>query len=221
VVSWGTIALGFAVMEAYYAIFLVIAAFLLGACPFSVWLGRFFLKKDITKYGDGNPGSANVFRAGGNVKLGLTAVWLDILKGIPFVYMSYAVFDLSMGVTIAVGLGAILGNAFSPLLRFKGGKSVAITFGVVIALPQLDVLVLFTMLTVLGFLFIEQHAWVVMPGPIGTSAYLLLNRGMSWELLLMLCILTVYIVKQYDGLRTLPRLRLNVINWIQSRSRAT
>ena len=208
-------------MEVYYAIFLILGAFLLGACPFSVWLGRLFLKKNITKYGDGNPGSANVFRAGASVRLGLTAVLLDVLKGVPFVYMSYAVFDLSLGVTIAVGLSAILGHAFTPLLRFKGGKSVAVTFGVVVALPHIDVFVFLVIFTVLGFLFIQQHAWVVIPGPIGTSAYLLLNRGMSWELLLMLCILTLYIVKQYDGLRTPPRFRLNVINWIQSRSRAT
>jgi len=208
-------------MEVYYAIFLVLAAFLLGACPFSVWLGHLFLKKNITRYGDGNPGSANVFRAGGGIKLVLTAVWLDILKGIPFVYLSYAVFDLPMGVTITVGLGAILGHAFSPLLRFKGGKSVAVTFGVIIALPQFDILVVFVLLTVMGLLFIEQHAWVVMPGPICTSAYLLLTRGMSWELLLMLCILTIYIIKQYDGLHTFPRFRINVVDWIQSRSRAT
>ncbi len=205
-------------MEVLRSVLLVLAAFMLGSCPFAVWLGRLFLKKDITKYGDGNPGSANVFRAG-NVKLGLTAVLLDILKGIPFVYISYAVFDLSFGITVAIGLGAILGHAFSPLLGFKGGKSVAVTFGVVIALPQFDVLVVFVLFTVLGFLFIEQHAWVVIPGPLGTMIYLLLNRGISWEIFFMFCVLVLYIVKQHDGLRTLPRFKMNVIDWIQSKSR--
>jgi len=205
-------------MEGFYSVLLVMAAFLLGSCPFAVWLGCLFLKKDITRYGDGNPGSANVFRAG-SVKLGLTAVLLDILKGIPFVYISYAVFGLSIGVTMTVGLGAILGHAFSPLMSFKGGKSVAVTFGVVIALPHVDVLVLFILFTVLGFLFIEQHSWVVIPGPLGTLVYLLLNRGASWEVLFMLCVLVLYVIKQYDGLRTLPRFKFNILSWIQSRSR--
>ena len=208
-------------MEVFYTVFLIIAAFLLGACPFSVWIGRWFLRKDITKYGDGNPGSANVFRAGGNVKLGLSAVLLDILKGIPFVYISYAVFDLPMAIVLAVGFSAILGHAYSPLLRFRGGKSVAVTFGVIIALPHFDILFVFTLLTVLGFFFIEQHSWVVMPGPIGTLIYLFITRGISWESLFMLCVLTLFIIKQYDRLWTVPRFRAKPIGWLQSRSRET
>lgn len=205
-------------MEIFYSAFLIIAAFLLGACPFSVWIGRWFLKKDITKYGDGNPGAANVFRAG-SVKLGLLAVLLDILKGIPFVYIAYAVFDLSMGIVIAVGLGAILGHSFSPLLRFRGGKSVSVTFGVIIAMPQLDIFVIFTLLTVAGFLFIEQHSWAVMPGPVGTFAYLLITTGGSWESLFMMCIMVLFVVKQYDELQAFPRFKPRLVNWLQSRSR--
>ena len=205
-------------MEIFYSVFLILAAFLLGACPFSVWIGRRFLKKDITQYGDGNPGAANVFRAG-SIKLGFFAVLLDILKGIPFVYITYAVFDLSMGVVVAVGLGAILGHAFSPLLKFKGGKSVSVTFGVIIAMPQLDILFVFILLTVLGFIFIEQHSWVVIPGPAGTLIYLLMTRGGFWESLFMVCILALFVVKQYNGLRTTPRFKPRLINWLQSRSR--
>lgn len=207
-------------MEIYYSVFLILAAFLLGACPFSIWIGRWFLKKDITQYGDGNPGAANVFRAG-NIKLGLFAVLLDILKGIPFVYITYAVFDLSMRVVVAVGLGAILGHAFSPLLKFKGGKSVAVTFGVIIAMPQVDILVVFILFTVLGLIFIEQHSWVVIPGPLGTLIYLLMTRGGSWELLFMICILALFVVKQYDGLRSFPRFKPRLINWLQSRNHET
>ncbi|UCG54469.1 MAG: glycerol-3-phosphate acyltransferase [Dehalococcoidia bacterium] len=207
-------------MEIYYSIFLIIAAFLLGACPFSVWIGRLFLKKDIIKYGDGNPGAANVFRAG-NIKLGLLAVLLDILKGIPFVYITYAVFDLSAWVIVAVGLAAILGHSFSPLLKFKGGKSIAVTFGVIIAIPQVEILAVFTLLTLFGFLFIEQHSWAVMPGPIGTLIYLLIAQGNSWETLFMVCILALFIIKQYDGLWSIPRFKPRLINWLQSRSRET
>ena len=205
-------------MEIFYSVFLILAAFLLGACPFSVWIGRRFLKKDITQYGDGNPGAANVFRTG-SIKLGLFAVLMDILKGIPFVYITYAVFDLPMRVVVAVGLGAILGHAFSPLLKFKGGKSVAVTFGVIIAMPQLDILFVFILFTVLGFIFIEQHSWVVIPGPAGTLIYLLMTRGGFWESLFMVCILVLFVVKQYDGLRTIPRFKSRLINWLQSRSR--
>lgn len=38
---------------------------LVGAMPFSVWLGKLFLRSDIRRYGDGNPGAVNAWRAGG------------------------------------------------------------------------------------------------------------------------------------------------------------
>jgi glycerol-3-phosphate acyltransferase PlsY len=208
-------------MEVFYTILLATAAFWLGACPFSVWLGRWRLKKDITHYGDGNPGSANVFRAGGSVRLGLIAVLLDIAKGVPFVLISHLVLDLPIAVVLAIGLSAILGHAFSPILQFKGGKSVAVTFGVLIALPQFDMLIVYTILTILGFLFIMQHSWVALSGPIGTSIYLLISRGVSWELLFIICVLTLFIIKQRRELQALPAFRMNLINWLQSRRRET
>ena len=44
-----------AMTEVLNVTLLAIAAFGLGACPFSVWVGRWFLGKDIRDYGDGNP----------------------------------------------------------------------------------------------------------------------------------------------------------------------
>jgi acyl-phosphate glycerol 3-phosphate acyltransferase len=207
-------------MEVFNSILLATAAFWLGACPFSVWLGRYFLGKDITRYGDGNPGSANVFHAG-SPRLGLLAVFLDIAKGMPFVFISHALLGLPHAIVMLVGLGAILGHAFSPILKFKGGKSVAVTFGVLIALSQQDILFVFTLITVLGFLFIEQHSWVVMSGPIGTLIYLLLNRGFGWESFFMLLVLFLFITKQYKNLQTLPAFNINLITWLQSRRRET
>ena len=44
---------------------LILLAFLCGSLPFSVWLGRIFCRTDVRRYGDGNPGATNAFRAGG------------------------------------------------------------------------------------------------------------------------------------------------------------
>ena len=126
-----------------------------GACPFSVWIGRKALGKDITRYGDGNPGSANVFRAG-NVTLGIIALVLDIAKGIPFIWIAHYVLHLPFSNLLFIGICAILGHAFSPFLKFLGGKAIAVTFGVLIALPQAELLLLFAIFTLFGFLFIEQ-----------------------------------------------------------------
>jgi len=119
----------------FYFALLILCAFWLGACPFSVWIGQWLLGKDIRDYGDGNPGAVNVFRAGGR-KSGFLAIFLDVAKGVPFVVLAHSFFGLSEAIVLAVALSAILGHAFSPLLHLRGGKSVAVTFGVLLALPQ-------------------------------------------------------------------------------------
>lgn len=197
---------------------LAIAAFALGACPFSVWVGRWLLGKDIRDYGDGNPGAANVFRAG-DVKSGLIALILDIAKGFPFVFIAHSLFRFPETVAMMVGLSAILGHAFSPFLRLKGGKAIAVTFGVLLALPQPELLIAFVVFIVIGFLCIEPDGWMVMFAPTCSLAYLVITRGSSWEVLFMLCLLAIFAVKQFNGLKTVPRFRVKPVRWYQSRSR--
>ena len=205
-------------METFQPALLAVLAFWLGACPFSLWIGQRLLGKDIRDYGDGNPGAANVFRAGGR-KSGFLAVVMDVGKGAPLVVLAHSFFGFPEVVLIAVGLSATLGHAFSPLLRLRGGKSVAVTFGVLLALPQHEILITFAVFMFLGFLFIEVDAWTVMFGPVGSLAYLVSSKGSSWQSLFMLCVLIVLAVKHFDELKTLPRFELRLVSWFRSRSR--
>ena len=205
-------------MEVSYFTLSVLSAFGLGACPFSVWIGRWVLGKDIRDYGDGNPGAANVFRARGR-KSGFLAVILDTAKGIPFVFLAHSFFKLPEAAVMGVALSAILGHAFSPLLQLKGGKAIAVTFGALAALPQHDMLITFATFMFLGFLFIEINAWTVIFGATGSLAYLLATRGSSWEALFMLCVLTLLVIKHFDELRTVPRIKVKLLAWLQSRRR--
>ena len=207
-------------MEVFYSTLVVVSAFWLGACPFSVWIGRWFLGKDIRDYGDGNPGAANIFRAGGR-KSGCLAAILDVAKGVPFVVLAHSFFGFPEVVVIAVALSAILGHAFSPLLRLRGGKAIGVTFGVLFALPQHEILLTFAVFLFLGFLFIESGAWIVMLGAAGSLAYLVTTRGSSWESLFMLCVLIVLAVKHFNDLQTIPKPKGKLINWLQSRRRET
>ena len=208
------------IMEVFYSTLLAVSAIWLGACPFSVWIGRWLLDKDIRNYGDGNPGGANVFRAGGRKSFCLAAI-LDTAKGVPFVVLAYAFFGFSEVVVMVVALSAILGNAFSPLLRLRGGKSIGVTFGVLFALPQHEMLITFAAFMFLGFLFIEIDAWTVMLGPVGSLAYLVTTTGSLWQSLFMLCVLIVLAVKHFDELKTVPRCKVRPLGWLQSRRRET
>jgi glycerol-3-phosphate acyltransferase PlsY len=202
-------------MEIIYTALLSIAAFGLGSIPFSVVIGRLFLGKNIQYYGDGNPGAVNVFRAGGQ-KAGFLALFLDIAKGVPFVLLAHSWLELPDLSLVVIALSAVLGHAFSPFLRWRGGKAVAVTFGVLLALPQHEVLLAFIAFVVVGFLFVENDSWIMVLGAAGTLAYLAITGGPSWTILLMFCILAVLIFKHFENLRSLPRFRGRFIRWLQS-----
>jgi glycerol-3-phosphate acyltransferase PlsY len=200
-------------MDVITVILLALGAFLLGACPFSVIIGRWFLHKDIRDYGDGNPGSVNVFRAGGN-KIGYLAVLLDIAKGVPFVLLAHTQFELTNLAVVLIAMCAVSGHAFSPFLHWRGGKAIAITFGVLLAMPQQEALFAFIALVITVALLIENDSWGMMFAASGTLAFLAVTGQSSWELILMLCILLVFTIKQFHELRTMPGLRGRLVRWL-------
>jgi glycerol-3-phosphate acyltransferase PlsY len=202
-------------MEILLTALLSAAAFGLAAVPFSLFIGRWLLGKDIRDYGDGNPGAANVFRAGGH-KAGYLAVFCDVGKGVPFVFLAGTSFGLPALSVVAVGLGAVLGHAFSPFLRWRGGKAVAVTFGVLLALPAHEVPLAFIACAIVGALFIEADAWAVVFAAAGSLAYLAFTGAEAWEILLMLSLLAVLAVKHRDDLRTVPGFRGRLVRWLQS-----
>ena len=203
-------------MELLDSVLLAVCSFWLGACPFSVWIGRWLLDKDIRDYGDGNPGAVNVFRAGGR-RAGSLALLLDIAKGVPFVLSAHALLALPDVAVMVIGMSAILGHAFSPLLRFHGGKALAVTLGVLLALPQHQLVFTVLIFTFLSFIFIESDAWTIVVGVAGTLAYLEITRGNSWESLFVLFVLVLYTVRSYDELRAAPKLGRLVL-WVRSRT---
>jgi len=202
-------------MDIVFTALLGVAAFLLASVPFSVIIGRMALHKDITAYGDGNPGAVNVFKAGGQ-KVGFLAVLLDIAKGVPFVRLAHTVFDLPELALVFVAVCAVLGHAFSPFLHWHGGKAIAVTFGVMLGLPQYDVLLAFIVFTIIGFFLIEVDAWKIIFGATGALAYLTISKGSSWEPLLMLLLLSILVIKHFEALRTLPRFRGLLFRWLQA-----
>ena len=115
-----------------------VLAYLIGSIPFGLILTKLVLKQDITKIGSGNIGATNVLRTG-NKKLALATLILDALKGVAAIFIIYALLpqpDHYFTFALTVGLFAILGHCFPVWLKFKGGKGVATTLGVLlIAVP--------------------------------------------------------------------------------------
>ncbi|MEI7885031.1 MAG: glycerol-3-phosphate acyltransferase [Clostridia bacterium] len=174
-------------------IFLILLAFFSGTLPFSFWLGKFFAKTDIRTIGDKNPGSSNVFRTG-HLKLGIIAIVLDFAKGLLPVIILAPMLDIGSIPWIAVAIAPVFGHAFSPFLHFRGGKAVAVTFGIWTALTLWIVpSFLGVVLAILYLCFnVSTDGWKVMLGLIGIAIPLLIIQApFAYWLILVLNIIVV------------------------------
>lgn len=135
----------------------IAAGLILGSLPFSVWIGKIFLHRDIREYGDGAPGATNVARAGSKT-LYVIAALLDAFKGTVPVWLSQLLSGVTGWELAAVAVAPVIGHAFSPFLGFRGGMGVATTFGVWLGLTGW--LAPLAMALCIGFMFILQKNWV-------------------------------------------------------------
>ncbi len=120
----------------------VALAYLLGATPTSYWVGRGVYGVDLRKEGSGNLGATNTFRVLG-AKAALPVVVFDIGKGwLPVaLFPGWAGVQGELGWALGFGAAAILGHVFSLWVKFHGGKGVATSAGVFVALAPWAVLI--------------------------------------------------------------------------------
>ena len=113
-------------------VLLFITAYLLGSIPSGLWIGQAFFNINIRDHGSGNTGTTNTFRILGP-KAGTVVFIVDFLKGTiaALLPILFHVQDIS---PIVFGLLAVLGHTFPIFAQFKGGKAVATSFGILLAL---------------------------------------------------------------------------------------
>ncbi|MCM3068871.1 glycerol-3-phosphate 1-O-acyltransferase PlsY [Staphylococcus warneri] len=127
---------------------MLILSYLIGAFPSGLVIGKLFFKKDIRQFGSGNTGATNSFRVLGR-PAGFVVTFLDIFKG--FITVFFPIWlpvhvdgPISTFFTngLIVGLFAILGHVYPIYLKFKGGKAVATSAGVVLGVNPILLLIL-------------------------------------------------------------------------------
>jgi glycerol-3-phosphate acyltransferase PlsY len=131
-----------------------VVGYLLGSVPSGLIISRAH-GIDIRKHGSRNIGATNVLRVLGK-KWGYLVFGLDALKGFGAVRIAFAI-AVATGITIAQrelvgiigGLACILGHAFPAWLRFRGGKGVATSAGVLLGLMPLAVVSVFAIWVIL------------------------------------------------------------------------
>lgn len=119
---------------------LLALSYLFGATPTSYWVGRAFHGIDLREHGSGNLGATNTFRVMG-WKWAVPVMVVDVSKGFVPVWFFPQFVGGATGWAMAFGAAAIVGHMFSLWVGFKGGKGVATSAGVFLALAPWAVLV--------------------------------------------------------------------------------
>ncbi len=114
-------------------VILLIVSFLIGSVPFGYIVSRAVKKIDIRRFGSGNVGATNVVRVVGKGWGGFV-FFLDFLKGFAVPFLAYFAGEPVPYFPIILGVVAISGHNWTPFLKFRGGKGVATSFGVLLAL---------------------------------------------------------------------------------------
>jgi glycerol-3-phosphate acyltransferase PlsY len=127
----------------------VIVAYLVGGIPFGLLIVRLKTGADVRKSGSGNIGATNVLRTTGPLA-GILTLLLDAAKGLFAVWLADTLTHGDVFWMSFAALAVLLGHAFSPYLKFKGGKAVASflgAFGYLTPVPVLVIVIIFLIVT--------------------------------------------------------------------------
>lgn len=190
----------------FYLITGIVISYFIGSIPTAYIFGRWLKGMDIRKFGSGNVGATNALRVLGKGP-GITVLVLDILKG--FIAVFFLGNLIATKVTILsqetlrllLGLSCIFGHNWTIFLQFKGGKGVATTFGVLLALAtQTGSLKIVLGLALLTWLIVFLITRIVSLASVLTAIFLPIYTiifKQSTSLILASVILSLFIILRH------------------------
>ena len=117
------------------AVLLVLGAYLAGGVPSGYILASRLRGIDIREYGSGNIGASNVTAVIGAKAGVLLGAYDCLVKGTLPVLIA-CMLDQPVGVQVAVGLASVAGHAWSPYIRFTGGRGIGTAVGAMLGLAM-------------------------------------------------------------------------------------
>lgn len=124
----------------------IVLSYLLGNISTGFLLGKWLRNTDIREYGSRNAGATNALRVFG-AKIGLLTLAGDMLKGYLATRIGYALGGETLMAIAA--LSVVVGHNYPVFLNFKGGKGIATTAGVLLALSPVLFLVQITLMVLI------------------------------------------------------------------------
>ena len=183
-------------------------AFLSGSIPFSLLVGWLVKGEDIRQYGDHNPGAANVAASAGKL-WSFVALLLDGFKGAIPVGLAYFWAGIQGWEIVPVALAPVFGHAFSPFLRFKGGKALSTTFGIWLGITLYVGPVVLGLCMAVMYTLLITSAWAVVFSMLAFGAFVAFYYGGSNPEFLVIWLVNFLLLlyKHRQELSVAPRLR--------------
>ncbi|MCC2529704.1 glycerol-3-phosphate 1-O-acyltransferase PlsY [Bacillus halotolerans] len=170
---------------------LIVLAYLIGSIPSGLIVGKLAKGIDIREHGSGNLGATNAFRTLG-VKAGSVVIAGDILKGTLATALPYLMHvDIH---PLLAGVIAVLGHVFPVFAKFKGGKAVATSGGVLLFYAPL----LFITMVAVFFIFLYLTKFVSLSSML-TGIYTVIYSLFVHDkyLLIVVTLLTVFVIYRH------------------------
>ncbi|SFD78156.1 acyl-phosphate glycerol-3-phosphate acyltransferase [Lentibacillus persicus] len=191
-----------------FLIFAVLA-YLLGSIPSGVIVGKLGYKMDIREHGSGNLGATNTFRILG-VKAGIIVTLADILKGTAATALPLF-FEVDV-MRLAIGLFAVLGHTYPLFAKFKGGKAVATSGGIILGINPILFAVMVT--SFLLTLYISKYVSLssIITGIIAVIVSVLFQ---DWGLVVVTAALTIFVFYRHrDNIKRIKDKTEPKITWM-------
>ena len=135
--------------------FVLIISYVLGSVNCGIIISKLIHKKDIRAFGSGNAGATNVYRTFG-AKSGVIVLFGDMAKGVIAILLAQLAikyFGAADYTLYFAGLLCVLGHMFPVFFKFKGGKGVATTTGIILFTEPLVFIIVFSVFFLIAFLF--------------------------------------------------------------------
>lgn len=193
-----------------YVLFAIIA-YLLGSIPSALIVGKVGYNINIREHGSGNLGATNTFRVLG-IKAGAIVTATDILKGtaatlIPLIPL----FDTEV-YPLVIGLFAVLGHTYPLFAKFKGGKAVATSGGIILGVSPL----LFVVMIVTFMLTLYLSKYVSLSSMItGIVSFIVSLFLKDIGLMIVIATLTVFVFYRHtDNIKRIKNKTEPKITWM-------
>lgn len=178
-----------------FQILIVVSAYFLGSINSAIIVSYAMNLPDPRELGSGNPGATNVLRSGNKFAAAIT-LFGDLLKGFIPVFITNNLIGHEPTVAI-VSVAALLGHMYPVYYRFRGGKGVATTLGVLLGISWFLGLIWVLLWLTVALLF----RYSSLSALISTSLILLLSWIWSYDLWVVaaLLIITSFVFWRHRG----------------------